>query len=84
MYISFARPIVYSSLVYSSPIKPIASAVQSDCVRRSIRLRPPFNQIVSAVRSDCVRRPIRLRPPSNQIASAVRRLYQHCYIVQTS
>ena len=33
MYISFARPIVYSSLVYSSPIKPIASAVQSDCVR---------------------------------------------------
>ncbi len=62
MYISFARSIVYSSLVYSSPIKPIASAVQSDCVRR----------------------PIRLRPPSNQIASAVRRLYQHCYIVQTS
>lgn len=34
MYISFARPIVYSSLVYSSPIKPIASAVRSDCVRR--------------------------------------------------
>lgn len=33
MYISFARPIVYSSLVYSSPIKPIASAVRSDCVR---------------------------------------------------
>ena len=62
MYISFARPIVYSSLVYSSPIKPIASAV----------------------RSDCVRRPIRLRPLSNRIASAVRRLYQHCYIVQTS
>ena len=62
MYISFARPIVYSSLVYSSPIKPIAFAV----------------------RADCVRRPIRLRPPSNQIASAVRRLYQHCYIVQTS
>lgn len=40
MYISFARPIVYSSLVYSSPIKPIASAVQSDRVRRPIRLRP--------------------------------------------
>ena len=34
MYISFARPIVYSSLVYSSPIKLIASAVRSDCVRR--------------------------------------------------
>ena len=62
MYISFARPIVYSSLVYSPPIKPIASAV----------------------RSDCVRRPIRLRPLSDQVASAVRRLYQHCYIVQTS
>ena len=62
MYISFARPIVYSSLVYSPPVKPIASAV----------------------RSDCVLRPVRLRPPSNQIASAVRRLYQHCYIVQTS
>lgn len=28
MYISFARPIVYLSLVYSSPIKPIASAVR--------------------------------------------------------
>ena len=62
MYISFARLIVYLSLVYSSPVKPIASAVQSDRVRR----------------------PVRLRPPSDQIASAVRRLYQHCYIVQTS
>ena len=50
MYISFARPIVYSSLVYSSPVKPIASAVQSDRVRRPIRLRPPSNQIASAVR----------------------------------
>ena len=40
MYISFARPIVYSSLVYSPPVKPIASAVRSDCVRRPIRLRP--------------------------------------------
>ena len=57
MYISFARPIVYSSLVYSSPIKSIASAVQSDCVRRPIRSRPPSGQIASAVRSDCVRRP---------------------------
>ncbi len=57
MYISFARPVVYSSLVYSSPIKPIASAVQSDCVRRPIRLRPLSDQIASAVRSDCVRRP---------------------------
>ena len=57
MYISFARSIVYSSLVYSSPIKPIASAVRSDCVRRPIRLRPPSNQIAFAVRSDCVRRP---------------------------
>ena len=50
MYISFARPIVYSSLVYSSPIKPIASAVQSDCVRRPIGLRPPSDQVASAVR----------------------------------
>ena len=83
MYISFARPIVYSSLVYSPPVKPIASAVQSDRVRRPIGLRPPSNRIASAVQSDCVRRPIRLRPPSNQIASAVRRLYQYWYIVQT-
>ena len=57
MYISFARPIVYSSLVYSPPIKPIASAVRSDCVRRPIRLRPLSDQIASAVQSDCVRRP---------------------------
>ena len=57
MYISFVRPIVYSSLVYSSPVKPIASAVRADCVRRPIRLRPPSDQIASAVRSDCVRRP---------------------------
>ena len=83
MYISFARPIVYSSLLYSSPIKPIAFAVRADCVRRPVRLRPPSDQIASVVRSDCVRRPIRLRPPSDQIASAVRRLYQHWYIVQT-
>ena len=69
MYISFARPIVYSSLVYSSPIKPIASAIQSDCVRHPIRLRPPSNQIASAVQSDCVRRPIRLRPLSDGYTS---------------
>ena len=69
MYISFARPIVYSSLVYSSPIKPIASAVRADCVRRPSGLRPPSNQIASAVQSDCVRRPIRLRPPSDGYTS---------------
>lgn len=57
MYISFARPIVYSSLVYSSPIKPIASAVRADCVRRPVRLRPPSGQVASAVRLDCVRCP---------------------------
>lgn len=57
MYISFARSIVYSSLVYSSPIKPIASAVRADCVRRPSGLHSPSNQIASAVRSDCVRRP---------------------------
>ena len=57
MYISFARPIVYSSLVYSPPVKSIASAVRSDCVRRPIRLRPPSDQVASAVRSDCVRCP---------------------------
>ena len=50
MYISFARHIVYSSLVYSSPVKPIASAVRLDCVRCPIGLRPPSNQIASAVR----------------------------------
>ena len=48
MYISFARPIVYSSLVYSSPIKPIASAVRLDCVRCPIRLRPPYDGICRA------------------------------------
>lgn len=69
MYISFARPIVYSSLVYSSPIKPIASAVRLDCVRNPIRLRPPSNQIASAVQSDCVRCPIRLRPLSDGYTS---------------
>lgn len=69
MYISFARPIVYSSLVYSSPIKPIASAVQSDCVRRPIGLRLPSNRIASAVRSDCVRCPIRLCPLSDGYTS---------------
>ena len=69
MYISFARPIVYSSLVYSSPIKPIAFAVRSDCVRRPIGLRPPSDQIASAVRSGCVRRPIRLRPLSDGYTS---------------
>ena len=57
MYISFARLIVYSSLVYSPPIKPIASAVRSDCVRRPIRLRPPSDQIAFGIRSDCVRSP---------------------------
>lgn len=69
MYISFARPIVYSSLVYSSPVKPIASAVRADCVRRPIRLRPLSNQIASAVQSDCVRRPVRLRPLSDGYTS---------------
>jgi hypothetical protein len=49
----------------------IAFAVQSDCVRRPIRLRPPSNQIASAVRLDCVRRPIGLRSPPDWIASAI-------------
>ena len=84
MYISFARLIVYSSLVYSSPVSCLLVSCQADCVSRPIRLRPPSDQIASAVQSDCVCRPIRLRPLSDQIASAVRRLYQHCYIVQTS
>ena len=57
MYISFARPIGYLPLVYSSPIKPIAFAVQSDCVRNPIRLRPLSDQVASAIRSDCVRSP---------------------------
>ena len=84
MYISFARLIVYSSLVYSPPVSCLLVSCQADCVRRPIGLRPPSDQIASAVRSGCVRCPIRLRPPSDQIASAVRRLYQHWYIVQTS
>ncbi len=33
----------------------IAFAVQSDCVRRPIRLRPPSDWIASAIRLDCVR-----------------------------
>ena len=37
------------------PSNQIAFAVQSDCVRRPIRLRSPSNQIASAVRSDRVR-----------------------------
>ena len=69
MYITFARPVVYLSLVYSPPVKPIASAVRSDCVRRPIGLRPPSNQIASAVQSDCVRCPIRLRPLSDGYTS---------------
>ena len=37
------------------PPNRIASAAQSDCVRRPIRLRSPPNQIASATQSDCVR-----------------------------
>ena len=84
MYISFARPIVYSSLVYSPPVSCLLVSCQDNRVRCPSGLRPPSDQIASAVQSDCVRRPIRLRPLSDQIASAVRRLYQYCYIVQTS
>ena len=40
---------------------PLASAVQSDSVRRPIGFRTPSNQIPSAVQSDSVRRPIRFR-----------------------
>lgn len=35
--------------------RQIASAAQSDCVRRPIGSRSPPGQIASAVRSDCVR-----------------------------
>ena len=69
MYISFARPIVYSSLVYSPPVSCLLVSCQDNCVRRPIRLRPPSDQIASAVRSDCVRRPIGLRPPSDGYTS---------------
>ena len=37
------------------PPNRIASAAQSDRVRRPVRLRPPSDRIASAVRSDCVR-----------------------------
>lgn len=57
MYISFARPIVYSSLVYSSPISCLLVSCQADCVRRPVRLRQLSDQVASAVRSDCVRCP---------------------------
>ena len=66
MYISFARPIVYLSLVYLST-RLLSS-----------RSRQPSERIAFAVRSDRVRRPIRLRPPSDQIASAVRSDYVRC------
>ena len=46
-------------------LTPVASAVQSDSVRRPIRFRPPPDQIPFAVQSDSVRRPIRFRPPSD-------------------
>ena len=69
MYISFARLIVYSSLVYSSPVSCLLAFRQADRVRRPIRLRPPSGQIASAVQSDCVRHPIRLRPLSDGYTS---------------
>ena len=40
---------------------PLASAVQSDSVRRPIGFRTPSNRIPFAVRSDSVRRPIGFR-----------------------
>lgn len=63
MYISFARPVVYLPLVYSSPIKPIAFAVRSDSERNPIRLRPPSGQIAFGIRSDCVRCPTVIPEP---------------------
>lgn len=57
MYISFARPIVYLSLVYSSPVSCLLVSYQADRVRRPSGLRSPSDQIASAVQSDCVRRP---------------------------
>ena len=43
------------SIGLRSPSNQIASAVQSDCVRRPIGLRSPSDQIAFAIRSDCVR-----------------------------
>ena len=40
---------------------PLASAVQSDSVRRPIGFRSPSDQIPYAVQSDSVRRPIGFR-----------------------
>ena len=65
MYISFARPIIYSSLVYSPPVSCLLVSCQADCVRRPVRLRSPSGQIAFAIQSDCVRRPIRLRSVSD-------------------
>ena len=61
----------------------IAFAVQSDCVRRPIRLRPPSDRIAFVVRLDCVRRPIRLRSPSDQIAFAVYSYNHRMYTIST-
>ena len=44
---------------------PLASAVQSDSVRRPIRFRSPPDQIPFAAQSDSVRRPIGFRSPSD-------------------
>ena len=56
--------LVHLRQVHPLSVPPLASAVQSDSVRRPIGFRSPSDRFPSAVRSDSVRRPIGFRPPS--------------------
>ena len=67
---SFRLFSVYISVVCSGNVPPLASAVQSDCVRRPIRLRSPSDQIAFAAWSDCVRCPIGRRSVNDDKATA--------------
>jgi len=60
----------------------IAFAVQSDCVRRPIRLRSPSDQIAFAVRSDCVRRPIRLRSVNDDFCFVCKSIVRYAFIAR--
>ena len=67
---SFRLFSVCISVACSGSVPPLASAIQSVCVRHPIGLRPPSNRFAFAAQSDCVRHPIGLRPPSNRFAFA--------------
>ena len=58
---AFLARLVHLRQVHPLSVPPLASAVQSDSVRRPIRFRTPSDQIPYAVQSDSVRRPIGFR-----------------------